>query len=574
MKPITPIFLALALVACTTEAPKRQMAAPVSGSLYSEFEVRDEGASFYGPFVAATLAQHNEEYAEAARYYLTALNSDPDSRFVADRAFFQLLYAGRMEEAGKLAVNLQEREGGSNDDLVRIMYVLEAYHRQDWNEVRNRLSAANDTGFGFLVSPILKAWSHAAENDLSAAEAALSPLLDDPRLKSIGEEHKAYILDHLQHYDAATTAYLALANAEKPSSYQPMVAYAHMLFQRGDAATARDFLGQQTKRFNNNSFLLRESMRMSAGFPPSQDAATPNGAAGAVFYSLGSEFAHGQSPQAAVVYMRIASYLMPEVAEIYLLLGDMLERLEIPGAAASAYASVPDISPLRQLAHIKHIGALRSAGQVGAAEDMVRRGLREDPNNQTLLVTMGDITRERKEYAEAVVYYGQAIDQIKQPRASDWFVFFARGVSYEQLGDWDKAEADLVSALRLKPNEPSVLNYLGYSWIDRGENVDEAKKLIEKAIEQTPNDGFIMDSFGWVHYLTGDYGQAVDLLEQAVKLEPMDPTINHHLGDAYWRVGRKIEARFQWRHALDSEPTETEKTEILQKLAAGLPDIS
>ncbi|WP_417460193.1 tetratricopeptide repeat protein [Kordiimonas sp.] len=574
MKPITTIFLALALVACTTEAPKRQMTAPVSGSLHSEFEARDDGASFYGPFVAATLAQHNEEYAEAARYYLSALSSDPDSRFVADRAFFQLLYAGRMEDAGKLAVNLQEREGGSNDDLVRIMYVLEAYHRQDWPEVRNRLSATSDTGFGFLVSPILEAWSHAAEQDLPGAEAALAPLLSDPRLKSIGEEHKAYILDHLQHYEAATTAYLALANAEKPSSYQPMVAYAHMLFQQGDTVGARDFLGEQTKRFNNNTFLLRESMRMSAGYPPSQDAATPNGAAGAMFYSLGSEFAHGQSSQAAVVYMRIASYLMPEVAEIYLLLGDLLERLEIPAAAASAYASVPDISPLRQLAHIKHIGALRSAGETGAAEDLVRRGLREDPNDQTLLVTMGDILRERKDYTEAIVYYGQAIDQLKQPRSSDWFVFFARGVCFEQLGDWGKAEADLVSALRLKPNEPSVLNYLGYSWIDRGKNVDEAKGLIEKAIEQTPNDGFIMDSFGWVHYLTGDFSQAVDLLEQAVRLEPTDPTINHHLGDAYWRVGRKIEARFQWRHALDSEPTETEKTEILQKLAAGLPELS
>ncbi|WP_417450566.1 tetratricopeptide repeat protein [Kordiimonas sp.] len=574
MKPITSILMALALAACVAEAPKRQATAPVSGPLYSEFEEHDQGASFYGPFVAATLAHHDDNYAKAASYYLDALNSDPDSQFVADRAFFQLLYAGRTDDAARVATDMLKREDAPDDDLIRIIYVLEAYKRQDWQAVRTRLALGKDTGFGFLIAPILEAWSYAAEGARDQAMTALEPLLADPRLSGIGEEHRAYILDHLGDFAGAKTAFLKLANAERPSSFQPMIAYAYMLYRTGHTVDARAFLGEQTKRFNENAFLMREGMRVTAGYEPTQDTSNPRGAAGAVFYGLGTEFAQGQSLQAGVVYLRLASYLMPEVAETYIMLGDLLEKLNVPGAAARAYATVPQMSPLRELAEIKRIGALRTAGDVAAAEAMVRAGLRDDPTNHTLLVTLADMLREKELFDEAAVRYGQVIDQIQKPHARDWFVYFARGVCYERLGDWNRAEADLITALRLNPGEASVLNYLGYSWIDRGQNVDRAKDMIRQAVEKMPDDGFVIDSLGWVHYLTGEYAEAVTQLEKAVKLEPNDPTINHHLGDAYWQVGRKIEARFQWRHALDNNPNATERPELLQKLEQGLPDLS
>ena len=574
MKPSRSILLALALAACTSEVPEKQVVAPVSGPLYSEFEETDEDKSFYGPFVAATLAHHDENYTRAARYYLDALNLDPDSQFVADRAFFQLLYAGRPDDAARVAAEILAKPDAPQDDLIRMMYVLEAYKRDDWPEVRNRLKASGNSGFSFLVTPILEAWSYAAEGNRAEAMATLDALLSDPRLKGIGEEQVAYILDHLGDYEGAKAAYEKIVAAERPTSFQPIVSYAYMMYRAGFKADARAFLGEQTARFGDNGFLMREGMRITAGYAPTQDTSTPRGAAGSVFYGLGTEFAQGQSMQAGVVYLRVASYMMPEVAETYIMLGGLLEKLGIHEAAATTYSAVAPTSPLRELAELKRIGALRAAGDGEGAEALVRSGLRDNPSNSTLIATLADMLREKEQFQEAAVRYGQVIDQIRQPGARDWFVFFARGVCYERLGDWAKAETDLVTALRLNPGEPSVLNYLGYSWIDRGMNVDRAKDMIRRAVEQRPEDGFVVDSLGWVHYLTGNYDDAVVELEKAVKLEPNDPTINHHLGDAYWRVGRKIEARFQWRHALDNGPNDKERPELLQKLQEGLPDLS
>ncbi len=574
MQALKPLFTALALAGCAVDQPELPTLAPAPGPLRSEFRDHAEEDSLYGPFVAATLAQHDEQHASAAHYYLEALGADPESTYVADRAFFQLLYAGRMQEAAELAEKMFTADNALQDDLIRLMYVLEAFKREDWEAVRARLGGSREAGFGFLVSPILDAWTYAAEDNLEMAHAALAPLLLDGRLGPIAEEHYAYILDFLGDYDAATTAYLALAEDERPASLQPIIAYAQMMHAQGDAAGARNFLGQQIKRFRDNRFLLREGARVTGGYGPSQEASNPRGAAGLIFYRLATEFAQGQSPQAAVVYLRVASYLTPEVSEIFFLLGNLLEQLDTPDAAADAYAAIPETSPLKALADIRQIGALRQAGRTGQAEDMLRNALRDSPNSSTHLVSLGDMMREEERFDEAVAYYGRAISHIRTPDQKDWFVFFARGVCYERLGDWPKAEADLVMALRLNPGEASVLNYLGYSWIDRGERIDEAKTMIEQAVEEHPNDGFIVDSFGWVHYLTGDFEKAVELLEQAVRLEPTDPTINDHLGDAYWRVGRKIEARFQWQHALDNGAEEGEKQAILDKLAIGLPDFS
>lgn len=574
MQPIKSMILALALAGCAGKDQVPSQFAPAPSPLYSAFSSQDDGESRYAPFVAATLAQHDSRYAVAASYYLEALSADPESSFVADRAFFQLLYAGQMAKAAKISVQLENTEAALTDDLVHLMYVLEAYERRDWPEARRRLKTSREAGFSFLVSPLLEAWSYAAEDDLENAHQALEPLMMDERLGAIADEHYAYILDHMKRYEAAETAYAAFASGEGPVSFQPLVAYADMLVRTGKKDAARAFMGEQTKRFPGNRYLLREGMRVTAGYGPSQPLATPRGAAGLIFYRLATEFAQGRSPQAAVVYLRVASFLTPEVSEIYFLLGNLLEQLDTPDAAAAAYGTVPATSELHPLATLRRIGALRSAGKEAEAEGMLRTILRDSPNSSAHLSLLADMLRDREEFGEAVHYYNRAIAQLKSPGKSDWFIFFARGVCFEQLGRWNDAERDLRSALALNPGEPSVLNYLGYSWIDRGERVVEAKKMIEQAVEEQPDDGFIVDSLGWVHYLTGDYAKAIEYLERAVSLEPTDPTINDHLGDAYWRMGRRIEARFQWRHALTNDPSDDERQAITEKLAMGLPEPS
>ncbi len=194
-----------------------------------------------------------------------------------------------------------------------------------------------------------------------------------------------------------------------------------------------------------------------------------------------------------------------------------------------------------------------------------------DPNERLqALDALGNILRSRKEYADAVDVYNRAIDMIAKPDRRHWVYFYARGTSYERLKNWPPAEADLKKALELYPDQPLVLNYLGYSWIDQGINLDEGMRLIERAVAVKPDDGYIVDSLGWAHYKRGNYAEAVRYLERAVELRPDDPVLNDHLGDALWKVGREREARFQWDQSLSLKPEPEDALKTRRKLEEGL----
>ena len=187
-------------------------------------------------------------------------------------------------------------------------------------------------------------------------------------------------------------------------------------------------------------------------------------------------------------------------------------------------------------------------------------------------MALGNILRGRKQFAECADVYTKGVDTIAKPEKSNWVLFYFRGICYERSKQWPKAEADLKKALELFPDQPLVLNYLGYSWIDQGINLDEGMRMIQRAVEQRADDGYIVDSLGWAYYRIGNIEEAVKHLERAVELKPEDPTINDHLGDAYWRVGRVLEARFQWSHARDLKPEPEDLVKIEEKLKTGLPD--
>lgn len=574
-QPLILTLLMFMLSGCAAQiASSPEGLAPVTNSLYSEFKTTDDGASFYGPFVAATQAQQDSAHRRSAHYYLLALEADPSSKFVADRAFFQLLYGGRMERAAELAVDLAETKFEEDDDLVRLMYALEAYKRHDWAAVRERLQEEGSTGFGHIIYPLLRAWSYSGEQDLEAAKAALAPLRADSRLKSFAEEHTAYMLDYLNFNEAAEEEYIRLTNANPPVSLQPAIAYTYMQYQQGKKVEARKFLREQISRFNNHNFLLREGALIAKGGTPTQRVASPVGAAAMVFLRLATEFAQGKSNQAAVLYARIATYLAPHVSDTYFLLGNLLEQGGDSEAAAAAYNSVPLDSPMRQAADVRRIEVLRFGGRPDLAEELLRNRLRKRPKDKALLTGLADVLQLREAYAESIEFYDRALSASAAPREPDWRLHFARAISYESLGNWPEAEKDLKRALELSPDQPTVLNYLGYTWIDKGIHIQEAKGMIEKAAAARPDDGFITDSLGWVYYLSGDYERAVATLEKAVRLEPDDVTINDHLGDAYWRMNRRIEARFQWQHAIDSGAEGEELALLQKKMDQGLPEAS
>jgi Flp pilus assembly protein TadD len=240
--------------------------------------------------------------------------------------------------------------------------------------------------------------------------------------------------------------------------------------------------------------------------------------------------------------------------------------------AIETYRGVGADTPFSWPARLRIASSYQSLDEVDAAEQLLRGMAAERPERHDALLHLGQLLRAEERFAEAVEAYDEAMGRLGEVQPRHWSLFYFRGISLERSDQWARAEADFLKALELQPEEPYVLNYLGYSWVDRGENLVKGREMLLRAVELRPEDGFIVDSLGWVYYRLGRYEEAVQQLERAVELRPQDPVINDHLGDAYWRADRRREARFQWRHALALGAEPDLVAVIDRKLADGLLD--
>jgi tetratricopeptide (TPR) repeat protein len=298
---------------------------------------------------------------------------------------------------------------------------------------------------------------------------------------------------------------------------------------------------------------------------------TPDAGAAEVLYGLGAALGRRGGEDLGLVYLQLALYLAPNHSLALLSLADLHEQLKHPRQAIKIYERVPQSSPLRRNADIQLAVNLDTLDRTEEAKERLNKLIAERPSDIDAIMALGNILRGRKSFDECAEVYGKGIATIEKPERPNWLIYYFRGICFERAKKWERAEEDLKMALKLYPDQPHVLNYLGYSWVDQGVNLDEGMRMIRRAVEQRPDDGYIVDSLGWAYYRLGNYDEAVRHLERAVELKPDDPTINDHLGDAYWKTGRTLEAHFQWSHARDLKPEPEELVKIKQKLESGLP---
>ncbi|RME64676.1 MAG: tetratricopeptide repeat protein [Alphaproteobacteria bacterium] len=296
----------------------------------------------------------------------------------------------------------------------------------------------------------------------------------------------------------------------------------------------------------------------------------PVDAVAEALFRTATELMHQPTATSAIVYARLATFLKPGFADALVLIGDMLEMQGRPAAALAVYRAVPANSVLAKHARLRTLLMLDRLERDADAIAGFTALLVQEPDFLDAEIAFADVLRRLEHYKESATHYDRAIALAEAGGDADWTLYYGRGICHERLGDWDKAEADFRRALAIEPDEPYVLNYLGYSLLDRGLASAEAQAMIERAVAQRPDDGFIVDSLGWAHYLAGRYDEAVEILEKAVALQPADPTINDHLGDAYWKAGRTLEARFKWRHALQLDPEPAQEARIREKIDLGL----
>lgn len=539
---------------------------------FGDFGSTTRSETTYGAYLAGRHAVSINDPKKAAEFYDVALKGDPNDPLVLDRAFMAALTAGDVDRAARLAERLVAVEPGQR--MARLTLALADIKSGRFAAAREQIAASAPGPFTALVGTLTSAWAAAGERDKELTLEKIATFEGRTAFALFRSYHQGLMLDLLDDVDGADEAYAEAISASGGSSVRVVEAYASFLQRQGRideaAAVLESFLA-----FAPDHPLVRshlESLALGEPLPvPVRSAA--DGAAEAL-YGLGSALMQDTSSDLSEVYLHLALYLRPDFDIARSLLAGSYESRKRWQDAIDAYAKIERASPLYANARIQTAMALDRLDRTPEAVSMLRRLSRDKPELIDPLVAIGDIYRSKEDYAEAIIHYESAIALARrlssEPSERDWTLYYARGICFERLGEWEKAEGDLKVALRLSGDHPLVLNYLGYSWIEQHHRLDDALAMIEKAVERRPNDGFIVDSLGWARYRLGEYGLAVKYLERAVELQPDDPTINEHLGDALWKVGRKIEARFQWNHALAMNPEEKRIKLLRTKLDFGL----
>ncbi len=527
--------------------------------------LRDNAA---GNYLAARHASLEGDANAAAGYYLNVLKTDPHNAELLSSAFLSVLTGGDIDQASKLAEKVLATD--HTNHIARLVLGVRALKQKQYSLARQDFSQSVHGPVTDLTAALLSAWARSGAGDAHAAVDDLDRLSGPDWYGVFKDLHAGLILDLGNSRKEAGKRYESAYKAD-PAALRTVQAYGRYLSRFGGKDAALAVYADFNKQLPDHPLVKQEIKQITDGekLPPLVDSAQA-GAAEAL-YGIGASIGQRGGEDLALVYLQLALYLQPSHSMALLSLADLYETLKKPELAINVYDRIPKSSPLYRSAQIQLAIDLDTLERTDEAKKRLEQVIADHPNDTEALMALGNVERERKDFTGCGDTYSKAVTTVAKPEKSNWVMFYFRGICYERSNQWPKAEADMKKALELYPDQPLVLNYLGYSWVDKGVHLEEGMDMIRRAVEQRPDDGYIVDSLGWAYFRTGNYGEAVKNLERAVQLKPDDPTINDHLGDAYWRVGRTLEAHFQWSQAVDFKPDPDELATLQKKLKEGLP---
>jgi tetratricopeptide (TPR) repeat protein len=523
-----------------------------------------------GSYLAARHASVERDASSAATFYRSALRVDPKNNELLDRAFISSLADGDIEEAVKLADRILAVD--KSNRVARLVIGVRDLKQKKYASAQANINQSIRGPITDLVATLLSGWASYGAGDTKTAVANIDKLTGPEWYPIFKDLHSAMILE-LAGKEKDAGVRLERAYKLEDSMLRVSDDYARWLSRNKDAAAAEAVYEAFDKKLPRHPLVLEGLRETKAGrkLPPLVDSAQ-SGAAEAL-YGIGATLTRRGGEDLALVYLQLALYLAPNHPLALLSLADLYESVKKPAMAIKVYERMPASSPLRRNAQIQLAINLDAAERSDEAIKILKTVTTEDPKDLEAIMALGNVERGRKKFADCAQTYSLGIDVL--PASNDknnWVYYYYRGICEERSKQWSKAELDMRKSLELQPEQPHVLNYLGYSWIDQGINLDEGMKMIRRAVDQRPDDGYIVDSLGWAYYRIGNFEDAVKNLERAIDLKPEDPTINDHLGDAYWRIGRTLEAKFQWAHARDLKPEPDDLPKIEAKIENGLPE--
>ena len=539
----------------------------LSAALLTPFGAQAQGIA--GPYLAARIAGFSNDYVAASEYYAQLIRRDDSNAQALENAIIINSVLGDFEAAAAIADDLEALDQRSQ--FASGAKLVQALVEERYDDAQALLDQEEGVG-GALLDGLLGAWVAIAAGQTNDGLGQFDTLAETESFAPFAWTQKAYALAMAGDFEGADEILSGRAHGPLPANVRVIEAHAQVLMQLDRRADALDLLGQANDAASA-PILQDLQARIEAGDPVAYDVVTtPRDGLAEAYFTLAILLADESSTTFTLLNARAATTLRPDESDALILTAELLESQGQHDLAASVLTEVSRDDPAFYGAEIARADVLLASDQEDAAIEVLRALSRSNADRKEVWSAYGDALRRVDRPADAVAAYDRAIELDGGDASENWFWFFARGTAHERQGDWNAAETDFRRALALNPDQPNVLNYLGYGLVEQRESLDEALQLIEQAVEAQPNDGYITDSLGWALYRLGRVEEAVEPMERAAMLEPLDPLINDHLGDVLWAVGRTREAEFQWRRALSLDPEE-EVDRIRRKLEVGLDQV-
>ena len=520
--------------------------------------------SALGGYLAGHHARSVFDPEAAAEFFRRTLNSDPGNPEILHQLLVALVAQGNLQESMALAHDLILNNG--SEPLALLILAAGRVKEQQFLEARQYLGNLPENSFYPYIEALLSAWATTGEGDIRVALDILEFLNSSPNFAPTHDYHAALIADVLDEETEARSAYTSTLSAARRPKIRSVMAAGSFYERHGDLEVARQLYTSFPETGPEQTVLDQVLLDLEKGNLPVKIVHTATEGFAEALYEISASLFRERAYEPALIYCQTALFLRPQLDVARMQLADIYVAMEHYDLAVSAFQAIPVSSPYTWSARIRMADSLNETGRTDDARKELRSLALQRPNRIDPLLALADMLRLKEQYSDAIVVYDEAIARIEPIETQHWTVFYARGMSLERNGNWEQAESDFLQALRLEPDQPLVLNYLGYSWVEQGTKLLEAKSMIQRAVQQRPNDGYIVDSLGWVLYRLEEFDAALVHLERAVELRPNDPVINDHYGDALRALGRHSEAKFQWVRALSLSPESELRNSVQKKL--------
>jgi Flp pilus assembly protein TadD len=524
--------------------------------------------SLAGSYLAGRQARRNNDLKKASNSFALAQSYEPNDPRLIREAFLVELNLGNIERASRLAARSLDLNNSA--PFMMLVIGLQKAKTGEWERAAATFKKLSKSQLNQIIKPLALGWSAVAQNKPTLAVEFFSTVSKRKDFEMLGLLHLGLGYQIMKATKKADKAFkAALARSATPPD-RLNISFATHYAMTGRPSLAKNLIESLRSGYlDKNLFIKQLNKNPNETLTDISIKNAADGLAEALF-DIAQALKNDSVSEPALIFSQLALYMRPNFAAAQLLLGELLDRRREYSYAVKQFTAIKPKSAYFLSAQLQLATSWGNDNKPRKAISLLEKLSNNKPNDYRPFVQIGDLHRSLKKWDKAILAYSKALSLIPKIQNSDWIIYYSRGIAYEQSKDWQSAELDFLQALNLSPNQPFVMNYLGYAWAEQGINLTKANSLIVKAVKQRPRDGYIADSFGWVLYQTGEYKKAIPVLERAVRLRPNDATINDHLGDAYWKVGRLLEARFQWIRSTKMKLKNDHLEAINKKIKHGL----